>query len=104
MTYTNLREGSDAAFHWRTGVNWSTFYLMIDALKSTQADIKQCARPQKLLVEDQLLLYLTFWQKHQTLSELRTYYGISALSALGMIDRVGEQLIRSGHVHLAKHL
>ena len=72
MKYNNLKISSDKDFRRVTGVKRQTFYTMIEILKKAHQDKKaKGGRPNKLSIEDMLLMGLEY------LREYRTYLSIS---------------------------
>jgi GGDEF domain-containing protein len=78
MKYNNIKKLSDAQFHRLTGVQRSTFNLMVGQLQSHHSTK---GRPFKLAYEEQLLLCLEYWREYRALFHIATSYGISEPTA-----------------------
>jgi hypothetical protein len=59
-------------------------------------------RPQKLSLEDQLLLTLSYWREYRTQFHIAASYGIHESSANRIITKVENSLMQSGKFKLPK--
>lgn len=57
-------------------------------------------RPTKLILEDQVLLCLSYWREYQTLFHLATSYGVSETTASRVVRHVEDCLIGSNLFNL----
>ncbi len=61
-------------------------------------------RPSKLSIEDQILLYLSYWREYRTLFYVATSYGVSEPTASRIVRHVEDCLIKSNLFNLPKSL
>ena len=73
MKYWQARKLSSREFKRLTGVKRRTFRLMVRLVKTQEKLKKKPGCPNKLIVEDRILVTLQYWR------EYRTYYHISCI-------------------------
>ncbi|NNH38943.1 transposase family protein [Acinetobacter terrae] len=76
---------------------------MLEVLKTNQANIRR-GRPSSLLLEDQLLMTLSYWREYRTLFHVAMSYGLHESSASRIIQKIENILIKSDKFHLPKKL
>lgn len=101
MKYENLKLASDKDFRRVTGVKRKTFGVMVLLLK--EAELKKKAnggRPNKLSIEDRLLMTLEYMREYRTYLHIATSYGISESNTFENIRWVENVLIQSKEFRL----
>jgi transposase len=84
-----------------TGVKKATFEKMVEILKEADSlKKKKGGRPNKLNIEDQLLLTLEHMREYRTYFHIGTTYGISESSAYKCVRWVEDTLIKHPDFHL----
>ena len=101
MKYNNIKKLSDTQFRRLTGVQRTTFNLMVEELQSHHSTK---GRPFKLSYEEQLLLCLEYWREYRTLFHIATSYGVSEPTASRTVRWIEDILIKSKQFHLPKRL
>ncbi len=97
MKYENLKIASDKDFRRVTGVKRKTFYSMIEILKKAhQLKKSKGGRPNKLSIEDMLLMALEYIREYRTYLSISKSYGISESNTFEAIKWVENTLIKSG--------
>jgi len=87
----------DDEFRRFTGVKRGTYAKMIEILARVQAQKKRMGgRPNKLSVEDMLLMALEYMREYRTYFHIGRSYGISESNAYQTIRRVEDTLIKDG--------
>jgi hypothetical protein len=87
----------DLNFRRLTGIYPKTFEKMIEILK--EAHLKKKARggrPNKLSVEDMLLMSLEYWREYRTFFHISVNYGLSESNTYYAIKWVEDVLIKDG--------
>jgi len=102
MTYEKLKTLAPEAFKRYCGVKPLTFAVMLEVLRAEQGRKKKSGRPSKLMLEDQLLMTLTYWREYRTLFHVATSYGIHESTAQRIVTRLEDVLIASGKFSLPK--
>lgn len=101
MKYIDSKKLSEIQFKRYTGISSSTFYLMVEQLKT---HVATKGRPPKLSVEDKVLLCLSYWREYRTLFHVATSYGVSEPTASRIVRHVEDCLIQSNLFNLPKDL
>ena len=97
MKYNNLKISSDKDFRRVTGVKRQTFYAMLEILKTAhQLKKSKGGRPNKLSIEDMLLMGLEYLREYRTYLSISKSYGIAESNAFETIKWVEDTLIKSG--------
>lgn len=102
MKYENLTRFDDAEFKRLVGVPRHLFSKMISILQDAERAKKKCRRPHSLLLEDQLLLTLSYLRSYCTQIELSADYGISESNVNRTIHKIENALIQSQCFSLPK--
>lgn len=101
MKYEKLKLSSEKDFRRVTGVKRKTFEVMVSILKEAQK-IKRAkgGRPNKLSVEEMLLMALEYIREYRTYLHIATSYGIAESNAFEAIRWVENTLIQSKEFRL----
>jgi hypothetical protein len=97
MKYETLNLLKEADFKRCTGVQRSTFELMLAVVESGLRDF---GRPSKLSRADQLLLTLMYWREYRTEFHIGLAYGVSESTVCRTIQKVENVLLQSKQFHL----
>lgn len=101
MKYEKLKLASDANFRRVTGVKRKTFDVMISILKEAQKIKKsKGGRPNKLRIEDMLLMALEYMREYRTYLHIATSYGLAESNTFEAIRWVENTLIKSKEFRL----
>ena len=101
MKYNNLKISSDKDFRRVTGVKRQTFYAMLEILKTAhQLKKSKGGRPNKLSIEDMLLMGLEYLREYRTYISISRSYGISESNTFETIKWVENTLIKDGKFSL----
>lgn len=103
MKYSKVKTLSNSQFKRLIGIQSSTFLEMLEVLKTNQANTRR-GRPSSLLLEDQLLMTLSYWREYRTLFHVAMSYGLHESSASRIIQKIENILIKSDKFHLPKKL
>ena len=96
MKYEKLKKSSDAQFRRITGVKRKTFEIMVEILTEAHRIKKtKGGRPNKLGIEDMLLMALEYIREYRTYLHIATSYGIAESNAYETIKWVENTLIKS---------
>ena len=95
--FEEIRGLKDEDFRRLTGVKTSTFEAMTEILLAEHRKKKQAGgRPNKLCVEDMLLMTLEYLREYRTYFHIGTSYGLSESNAYQTIKWVENTLIKDG--------
>ena len=101
MKYENLKLLSDGQFRRVTGVKRKTFETMVEILKEThQIKKSKGGRPNKLTIEEMLLMALEYNREYRTYLHIATSYGLSESNAFETIRWVENVLVKSKEFRL----
>lgn len=96
MKWNHIQGLPPEAFRRLTGVKQPTFDKMIEILGEVQTNRKiQGGRPNKLSIEDMLLMTLEYLREYRTYFHISQSYGVSESSAYKTIRWVEDTLIKS---------
>ena len=101
MRFNQIEQESSENFRRLTGVKRATFNLMAAILN--QAEIKrktQGGKPNKLSIEDRLLMALEYLREYRTYFHISRSYGISESACYRNIRWVEDALIKDGSFSL----
>lgn len=101
MRYQDIQHLNAKTFKRLVGIQPDTFHQMINTLKPFESTF---GRPPKLILEDRLMLALSYWREYRTLLHTGMTYGISEASAHRIVRHVENILINSNRFHLPKRL
>ena len=96
MKYTKIIELLDGEFKRLTGVKKKTFELMVKLVNEAEITNKKAkGGPQRLCIEDQILLTLNYLREYRTQEHLALDYGVSQQTAGRIIRKIENILIAS---------
>lgn len=99
--YENIKKLSQEEFRRLTGVKSATFNEMSEVLKSAEKIKKrQGGKPNKLCVEDQLLMALEYLREYRTYFHLGKSYNLSESACYRVCRWVEDTLIKSKNFSL----
>jgi len=99
--YEEVKKLNDKVFRRLTGVKIQTFEKMVEVLRSAHKEKKsKGGRPNKLSIEDMLLMALEYLREYRTYLHIGKSYGISESNAYQNIKWVEDTLIKSGEFSL----
>ena len=95
--YEQLQGLSDKQFRRLTGVKRKTFEKMVEILRAAHEKKKlRGGRPNKLCVEDMLLMALEYLREYRTYFHIGQSYGLSESNAYQTVKWVENTLIKDG--------
>ena len=97
MRYEEIKDRSDKDFKRLTGVEHTTFQLMVSVLED---ELPTFGRPPKLNRADQLLMTLMYWREYRTQFHIAQAYGVSEATVCRTIEKVEKALMDSGQFRL----
>lgn len=101
MKLENLQNLSDQNFRRITGVKRTTFNIMVQLLTKAQ-EIKKArgGRPNKLSIENMLLMTLEYLREYRTYAAIAASYGLAESNTFEAIKWVENVLVKSGEFRL----
>jgi hypothetical protein len=101
MKYDNLKKSSNKEFRRVTGVKRETFNVMVEILTTAHKSKKsRGGRPNKLSIEDMLLMALEYIREYRTYLHIATSYGLSESNTFETIKWVENILVKSKEFRL----
>jgi hypothetical protein len=100
MTYDLVENLQPGDFKRLTGVYPEIFELMVKVVSAEKAFHKKMGRPSKLSVEEQVLMALEYWREYRTYYHIGMSRGIDETTAMRIIKKVEDILIKSGLFNL----
>ena len=101
MKFNEARSLSDSQFRRATGVKFKTFSKMVEIVRSAhKKKKKKGGRPNKLTIEDMVLMTLEYLREYRTYLNIGTSYGLSESNAFTNIRWVEDVLIKSKEFRL----
>ena len=101
MKFEQIKEESKEGFRRLTGVKRSTFEVMVALLEEAELLLKlQGGKPNKLSIENRLLMTLEYLREYKTYFHISRSYGISESTCYRNIRWVEDTLIKSGKFSL----
>jgi hypothetical protein len=101
MKYENLQKSSDKEFRRTTGVKRATSGVMVEVLQAAHKEKKKRGgRPNKLNIEDMLLMTLEYLREYRTYLSIGISYGLAESNTFEAIRWVEDTLIKSGKFSL----
>jgi len=95
--YDGVKCLQSVAFRRLTGVSKETFEKMVEILRvAHKLKKKRGGRPNKLSIEDMLLMSLEYWREYRTYFHIGTNYGLSESNTYQTIKWVENILIKDG--------
>lgn len=101
MKFAQIQLESAERFRRLTGIKRTTFALMVEILKKAEIVRKsQGGKPNKLSIEDRLLMALEYLREYRTYFHISRGYGISESSCYRNIRWIEDTLIKDGQFSL----
>lgn len=101
MKYEQIKEEFQEGFRRLTGIKRTTFEVMLTILREAEAVLKaQGGKPNKLPLEDRLLMALEYLREYRTYFHISRSYGISESACYRNIRWVENTLIKDGRFSL----
>ena len=101
MKYDQIKEEFQEGFRRLTGIKRTTFEVMLTILREAEAVLKaQGGKPNKLPLEDRLLMALEYLREYRTYFHISRSYGISESTCYRNIRWVENTLIKDGRFSL----
>ena len=101
MKFDKIKEFGDGQFRRVTGIKRTTFDKMIELLREAQMKKRASGgRPNKLQIEDMLLMTLEYLREYRTYLHIAASYGLSESNAFENIRWVENVLIKSKEFRL----
>ena len=96
MKFKNIKNFSESSFRRITGVKIKTFEKMVCLIKIDEEKRRgKGGRPNKLVVEDRVLMTLEYLREYRTDAHIGASYGLSESNAYSNIRRIEDVLIKS---------
>ena len=101
MKFEQIKSESQEGFRRLTGIKRTTFDVMTTILSEAEALLKaQGGKPNKLSIEDRLLMALEYLREYRTYFHISRSYGISESACYRNIRWVEDTLIKDGKFSL----
>jgi len=101
MKFEQIKEELSDNFRRLTGIKRTTFDMMIAILTKAEASLKaQGGKPNKLSIEDRLLMTLEYLREYRTYFHISRSFGISESACYRNIRWVEDTLIKDGKFSL----
>ena len=101
MKFEQIKEELSDNFRRLTGIKRTTFDMMIAILTKAEASLKaQGGKPNKLSIEDRLLMTLEYLREYRTYFHISRSFGISESACYRNIRWVEDTLIKDGKCSL----
>ncbi len=101
MKFEQIKDETEEGFRRLTGIKRTTFDVMISILSEADALLKsQGGKPNKLGIEDRLLMALEYLREYRTYFHISRSYGISESACYRNIRWVEDTLIKDGKFSL----
>ena len=101
--YQKLRKLTDELFRRKTGIKRKTFERMVEILREAEEKKKEFGgKPNKLSIEDRLLMWLEYMREYRTYFHTASSYGISESSCFRNCVWIENILIKSKEFSLPK--
>ncbi len=97
MKFEQIKDECQEGFRRLPGIKRTTFHMMISILSEADALLKsQGGKPNKLVIEDRLLMALEYLREYRTYFHISRSYGISESACYRNIRWVEDTLIKDG--------
>jgi hypothetical protein len=96
MKYEAAKDLEPEEFKRLCGVSFATFGQMVKVVAAEKVLAKKSGRPNKLKVEDQILMTLQYWREYRTYFHMQTDWGLDETNVLRTVRKIENILIRSG--------
>ena len=103
MLFENIKNLREEDFKRLTGVKRQTFNKMVEILKEAEKiKKKQGGKPNKLSIEDMLLMTLEYLREYRTYYHIATSRGLNESTAIRIVSWIENTLIKSKEFSLPK--
>ncbi len=99
MRYEKAKKLKDTEFKRLCGIKKETFLEMCEVVQAVE-NRKTSGRKSELLVEDQVLLTVTFWREYRTMFHLGQDWGIHESNVSRLVRKIEDILIKCGKFSL----
>jgi Helix-turn-helix of DDE superfamily endonuclease len=96
VSYNQVKNLEPTEFKRLCGVTPETFEQMVKVVAAEKVLAKKSGRPNKLSIEDQVLMTLEYWREYRTHFHIGVSWGLDETNVLRNIRKVENILIRSG--------
>jgi Helix-turn-helix of DDE superfamily endonuclease len=96
VSYKQAKNLEPIEFKRLCGITPETFEQMVKAVAAEKALAKKSGRPNKLSIEDQVLMTLEYWREYRTQFHIGVSWGLDDANVLRNIRKVENILIKSG--------
>lgn len=96
MDYEEIKNLSNKEFKRLTGVNLATFQKMVEIVENYVKTNKKTGRKNKLSIENQILLTLSYFREYRTYFHLGKEVGLNESNVCRTIQKIEKILISSG--------
>jgi len=97
MKFEQIKDESSEGFRRLTGIKYTTFDVMVKILGEAEAVLKaQGGKPNKVSIENRLLMALEYLREYRTYFHISRSYGISESTCYRNIRWVEDTLIKDG--------
>jgi hypothetical protein len=96
VSYKQVKNLEPIEFKRLCGVTPATFEQMVKVVAAEKVLSKKSGRPNKLSVEDQVLMTLEYWREYRTHFHIGVSWGLDETNVLRNIRKVENILIKSG--------
>lgn len=97
MKFEQIKEETEEGFRRLTGVKRATFHVMTTILSKAERQLKsQGGKPNKLSIEDRLLMTLEYLREYRTYFHISRSYGLSESACYRNVRWVEDTLIKDG--------
>ena len=101
MKWEHVKDLSEERFRRETGIKKATFEKMIEVLIEAQArKNRRGGRPNKLSMNDRLLMALEYLREYRTYNSISISYGLSESNTFETIRWIEDTLIKSKLFHV----
>lgn len=95
IKFEQIKDESEERFRRLTGIKRTTFMVMLEILRRAESALKaQGGKPNKLAMEDRLLMTLEYLREYRTYFHISRSYGISESACYRNIRWVEDTLIK----------
>lgn len=96
MKYQEAQKLTENDFKRNYGVYPEVFKDMVKVVKVERMLQKKTGRRDKLMIEEQVLMTLSYWREYRTYFHIGQDWGVDESTAYRIIRRVEEMLLKSG--------
>ena len=96
VSYKQIKNLEPTEFKRLCGVTPATFEQMVKVVAAEKILAKKSGRPNKLSIEDQVLMTLEYWREYRTHFHIGVSWGLSEPNVFRNIRKVENILVKSG--------